>query len=495
VTTSEGSSGGAATTTTGETPTSGGGAGTTTGSESSGGESTVGTTTSGTTSEGMTTTGDPMSGDTSTGEPVDVDIEAALSRVDGLTWEEMDSQFPGYRYFMLYLQQPADHDDPDGLQFIHRMQLFHRHAAAPMVIDTEGYGVYPESQAMSEPAAMLRANQLVVEHRWFGTSRPEPADWSLLSIEQAAADHHRIRTILGDAIYGGPWVSTGISKGGMTASYYRRFYPDDVVATIAYVAPITFVELEKHYWQFLGAIKPACNASLTNFRRELLLRRQAMLGRVVGEAMMQGYDYEIVGEERALEVTALKFGWTFWQRGLGDMCPDVPTANATDDQLWSFLQAVRPVYWMADEFTAELEPYYWQVASQLGTARTDETALADLLIYPGFDTPLSYIEPGIGKAPWYTPEPMLAVQAWVTDEADAMLFVYGERDPWTAGAYAVNPEHDVHRLVVAGGSHSASIDMLAPADRELAYERIEAWTGVTPIAAPGTPRPWAAMLP
>ncbi len=83
---------------------------------------------------------------------------------------------------------------------------------------------------------MLDANFVSVEHRFFGPSTPQEKDWDFLTIQQAAGDYHHVRTLLG-AIYKDQWISTGISKGGETATYYRFFYPDDVVVTVPYVAP------------------------------------------------------------------------------------------------------------------------------------------------------------------------------------------------------------------------------------------------------------------
>jgi hypothetical protein len=37
----------------------------------------------------------------------------------------------------------------------------------------------------------------------------------------------------------GKWINAGESKGGVTSVLHRRFYPCDVEATVAYVAPIS----------------------------------------------------------------------------------------------------------------------------------------------------------------------------------------------------------------------------------------------------------------
>ena len=72
--------------------------------------------------------------------------------------------------------------------------------------------------------------------RTVNRSAPASMDWSKLDIWQAATDHHRLVTAL-KPLYPARWISTGASKGGMASVYHRRFYPADVTATIAYVAP------------------------------------------------------------------------------------------------------------------------------------------------------------------------------------------------------------------------------------------------------------------
>ena len=57
------------------------------------------------------------------------------------------------------------------------------------------------------------ANQISIEHRFFGESRPEPADWSKCMIEQMAADQHAIIAAL-RTVYDGACLTTGGSKGG-----------------------------------------------------------------------------------------------------------------------------------------------------------------------------------------------------------------------------------------------------------------------------------------
>src|SRR5688500_13585637 len=167
----------------------------------------------------------------------DGDLADVLAASPGMTVTEEEVE-PPYRFFRLEYQQPVDHADPDGAAFGQRMTLVHRDPEAPMILHTGGYHLY-EQPFLSELGVLLDGNQVHVEQRFFGPSRPDPADWAMLTIEEAAADHPRIVEALAP-LYRGAWLSTGASKGGMTSIFHRRFYPDDVDVTVPYVPPISF---------------------------------------------------------------------------------------------------------------------------------------------------------------------------------------------------------------------------------------------------------------
>src|SRR6185503_19153486 len=177
-------------------------------------------------------------------------------------------------------------------------------------------------------------NQIDVEQRFFEPSRPDPADWSFLTIEQAAADHHRIVAAL-RPIYCGKWVSTGSSKGGMTSIYHRRFYPDDVDATVAYVAPISFGAPDDRYHPFFDTVGSAsCRRKLRTYQRELLSRRAAMLSRMQDEADQNGLTFDrSSGIEGAFEDAVIEFSWGFWQYRGPSLCASIPGTAATDAAL------------------------------------------------------------------------------------------------------------------------------------------------------------------
>lgn len=409
------------------------------------------------------------------GEPAP-DILTQLEAIAGATVTEEPSDIGGYRYFLIDFEQPVDHAAPDGQRFSQRIALHHRSESAPTVLASTGYGLFLPYQYLEEPSLLLDANQLFVEHRFFSPSRPDPADWTKLDIEQAAADHHRIVEAF-RAIYDGRWISTGASKGGMTSVYHRRFYPDDVAGTVAYVAPLSYGLDDQRYVTFLAEVgSEPCRQALRDFQREVLLRRAAMLERATAQAVQDGYSYDIFGLDPTLESSVISVPFAFWQYGGSYLCADIPTSGATDDEVWSFLEQVSPVSGGADDSLLWFEPYYWQAYTELGAPGIDTSHLSDLLLYDLSaidDLPSVPIEPELDAAA------MQDIASWVATDGEGLLFVYGDSDPWTAGAFELGGATDSYRLFAPGQNHYAQINVLGSSDAQIAYDALESWAGVS----------------
>ncbi|HEU5059235.1 MAG TPA: S28 family serine protease [Kofleriaceae bacterium] len=383
-----------------------------------------------------------------------------------------------YRFFRIEFEQPVDHASPGGATFRQRITLLHRDLEAPMVLHTTGYyGVGGPFAA--EPTALLDANQIDTEQRFFLPSRPDPADWRLLTIEQAAADHHRIVAAL-RPIYCAKWVSTGASKGGMTSVYHRRFYPNDVDATVAYVAPISFGAPDDRYHPFFDTVATAgCRTALRSFQTELLERRAAMLTRMQNYAEQSGITFDrLSGTEGAFEDAIIEFPWGFWQYGSPSDCASIPPTTATDAALFSFLRDSGGLYFFGDDTIVTYSPYYYQAWTQLGYPSAPTAHIADLLETQAL--PRDYMPDGV--EPTYQPAAMQDVDQWVRGEAERILFVYGEFDPWYAGHFELGDAEDSLLLVAPGANHGAGISDLEAADRETATAALRRWMGVAALA-------------
>jgi hypothetical protein len=359
------------------------------------------------------------------------------------------------RVFHILFQQPLDHENPSRGTFTQRVWLAHHKQAAPMVLSTLGYDL---EQNREELTGILSANQISVEHRYFSASRPLPTDWSLLTIEQAAADHHAIVEAF-RRIYGGAWISTGASKGGMTALIHRARYPEDVDGTVAYVAPYSKTIEDPRFLPFFDQVgDAACRARLLALERGLLLRKQEMILRMLA---IPGDSFDRVGPEAAFNYSVVSLRWYFWQYEPAADCNGLPAAGASDDELWAAFRARGlPRFNAEDHEIARYEAYVYQAVRQLGYPAEPKQGLEDLLP-PG---PIPQGLP-VGENPSFDPAGMRAVQDWLLQHGERVMFVYGQDDPWSAGAFELGQGADLARFDVPGANHGAAISDLPDGPR------------------------------
>jgi len=160
----------------------------------------------------------------------------ALEAVDGVEVVSETRYFGQFQEaYELKFTQPVDHNYPSGAQFTQRIFIGHAGFDRPMVLSTSGYTA--RGLGGAEPAMLLKANLIRVEHRYFGESVPDPLVWDNLTVWQAATDLHRIVEAF-ETLYPGKWVSTGHSKDGQTTIQFKAIYPDDIDVAIPYVAPL-----------------------------------------------------------------------------------------------------------------------------------------------------------------------------------------------------------------------------------------------------------------
>jgi hypothetical protein len=406
------------------------------------------------------------------------DLLDRLRAIPGLTIVS-ESQPAGYRFFVLSLTQPIDHRKPHGGTFQQRLTLLHRSAEAPVVLFTGGYGLAVNPTASrTEPTQLLDGNQVSVEHRFFRSSRPAPADWDDLTIWQEATDEHRIVQAL-KTVYSGKWLQTGASKGGMTSVYHRRFYPDDVDGVVAYVAPNDRLNRPDHeYDEFFAHVSTeSCRTALENVQREALKRRDRMVALLEADAARNGYTFTgtLGSADRSFEMTILDTAWAFWQYSSEADCAAVPPVTATDAELYAWIDNITFFGFYTDQGLEYYTPYYYQAATQLGWPDLEFEHLRGLIRHRGLYQPNSVLPAALRSR--HDARPMLDVDHWVRARSTRMMFIYGENDPWSAERFTPS-KRDSHLYVAAGANHGANISRLSDEDRAAATATLLRWAEV-----------------
>jgi len=395
--------------------------------------------------------------------PDATDILDRLNELPGVTAQEVPPSVGFGRAFELDVVQPLDHEDPSGTTFVQRAYLTHTSESDLMVFAPNGYASNWNSS--QELGIILQANTLNVTHRFFIDSEPESMDWSYLNVRQSAADHHRIVTLL-KQIYSGKWLSAGASKSGETVLFHRRFYPDDIDASVAYVAPLLLSTQDPRCQPFLESIgTPEERDAIRSFQRRLLLARDSLLWRF--EAWFEANDLTLslpVGP--TFEGEVMGYEWAFWQYTRKTIA-DIPGPGASYDEMLDNLAVVSGIGGSADRNRYYYRPYVYQAYTEIGYPARDFAYLEDLLVYEQLSIREEYDFPP--EVPLdYRPEVIPDILQWVQTQGNNIVFIYGGADPWTGGAVELTGQTNALKITKPGADHRVRIADLDEKDMVIA---------------------------
>jgi hypothetical protein len=410
-------------------------------------------------------------------------IEDLLFDLPGVRFEALENVPEGCEgAWELAIRQPIDHNNPEQGHFYQRVFLTHRSDDAPIVMVTEGYN--RGRNYMSEIADLLDANQIIVEHRYFGESTPDSVDYKYLNIRQAAADLHNIRQVLG-AIYPADWVASGISKGGQTTIYYRYLYPDDVEVSVPYVAPINLALEDTRIYDFLDTVgTDACRAGIAAVQRRILTDYDESALRLKWHAKGAGVSFgEYLTFEEAFEYAVLEYPFSFWQWGAD--CSEIPADPATAplDTVMEHFLTVSGLDFFADESMEAYASHYVQCAVEFGYYSYQTEHLSGLLrALPEQLHPSAIFTPrDRTDIPAYDGGALAAeVMAWLETDGNRFIHIHGASDTWNATAYRPSAKQlrklDARTYFLPGQDHAgARFKNLTEEERSEALELIRKW--------------------
>jgi hypothetical protein len=387
------------------------------------------------------------------------------------------SNLTGYtESYQLILDEPLDHNHPEIGTFKHYVYLSHVDYNKPMVIETHGYNT---GNIKSEVSKLLNTNQVAVEYRFYGKSRPNPIPWEYLTNEQAVADYHDITVKLKE-LYKGKWISTGISKGGETALIYKAKYPNDVNISVPYVAPVINTLEDSRTTDRINTNGTVdCRSKIVAFQRSLLINRTAVMAEFTKYATNYGVSYTEVPMEEALEYATLEFPFSFWQ--WGGNCSSIPSSNASASQLFSFLNTIVGVDFYGDEKYNEYLPSFYQHMTELGYYGFDLIPVQDLLTIVKSPTNMRFAPK---NTPVYNPDYIKEVRNYLETKGDKIMYIYGGNDPWGACFVTPDPKLDYKMMVLPGGSHSTRIGSFPLQDQSQIMSTLNKWLAETTLQVP-----------
>jgi len=396
-------------------------------------------------------------------------VRSALLQVDGVVSVEYYSSNDIDTVYTIMFEQPINHHDPAMGSFTQKIYLTHRDFDAPVIFRLNGYASGQNSRI--ELVKMFKANQIYVEHRYFGESKPDGASWNYLSIEQSARDHHAIRNAFG-ALYTDKWISTGISKGGQTALFYKYFFPQDVTATVAYVAPVPTKREDDRIWPFIWSRgTEACQSKIKGFQRIILERRdeiEQLLDEMVKKRSMKLH----MPTDMALEYMVAEYPYSFWQYHKYT-CDQIPDGSAPAADLLSHLDSVATLFYYTDASYKAFQPAFYQFVSQIGYYNFDVSHLEGLTRHAEALDNRMFAPAGVELSNDFSL--VNDVREFLITRAQNVVYIYGGNDPWSACAIEPASSTNSFNIVHADGDHGTNITALNEEERARVLAALAGW--------------------
>jgi hypothetical protein len=380
----------------------------------------------------------------------EIELEKILYNLPDVQFKKYSKPEDKYLKYTLNIKQPLDHAHPEKGFFYQSAVLTHKGFAKPTVMETEGYEM---RYVGNEIEKLLDANNLNVEHRYFGTSKPDSLDWQYLTYEQVTADLHHVNQVF-RSIYKNKWISTGISRGGQTAIFYKYFYPDDVDLAVPYVAPVPIGLEDKRIYYFLDTVGTAeCRNKIFNVQRYLLEHEKEAVSKLKWYAKGKDLTFDYFGNiETAFEIWILEYPFSFWQ--IGDTpCDSIPTNRSVDDYLDHLIKGVGGIEFMADESIKQWAAHHYMSKVQTGYYGYDISRFKKYLHQLKGENPSAILAPKSMSYQPFDSSFTQKVSRWLDEKGNNILYVYGSIDTWSACRVIVSNKVNSKAYMIPNANH------------------------------------------
>ncbi|MBQ6747165.1 MAG: hypothetical protein IJR07_09010 [Bacteroidaceae bacterium] len=422
--------------------------------------------------------------------------------------------------YFCYFTQLVDHKDPSKGTFEQKVAItmnypFSKGEPVFNILHTQGYNTPDTADAVWTTSMHFPLlNEVQVEYRYFGTSLPEPFDnfdFTYLSSEQHSADLHTIVTALKQTdLFPGQWMSTGVSKSGITTALYAYYDElngwNDIDVYVPFCAPFMMTldnvavgdfieqgalgdmpELKQRIFD-IGRLAAEDSEAGAKFR-ELIVKNNIgaeIDASQLSESEIKGYVCSALNTYMSNLFSRLSYiNIDSWK----DLIPD-PNSNTLDlDELHFFMLASDREF---DETIAENKkkvstraeiseerriqflnmrradagwPYYVQAVLELGTYAFSYSFLEDCKYITKQDM-LNWQKDNLSSNVEY-PEYVSRYNGKMMEDflknlnttKKKMVFVYGGNDPWTGAAVpnSVTSNPNVKKFIIPHGTHNDDI--------------------------------------
>jgi len=408
----------------------------------------------------------------------ETDFSKLLKALDGIS-DVQTLESPVFKEkYVMKIRQNVDGDNADKGTFGQRIFVCLRDINAPTVIVTEGYsasyGMNPRYDI--ELGRLFGANLVLCEYRYFDQSVPEPCNWDYMTVGNSLRDLHHVRQIIGQ-LFKGKWISTGASKGGQTTMFYRAYYPDDVDASVSYVAPLNRGVEDGRHEKFLAkkAGTAEDRAMVLKAQQEMLKRRDTMLPLFQKYCDEHNYHFYLPIDE-IYDYVVMEYAFAHFQ--YGTKASQIPSLTGPDEPLFNhFMRVSGPDYFA---YPNKYLPFDVQAIRELGYYGY---SLKGLKKWTKVKNTKGYLNK-IMLTPelrHYKFDPTLYKHTvkFLKKEDPTMIFIYGEADPWSASGVCTwldcSKKANMRVYVQPGGDHGSNITNMPEPDKTDIMDRLNKW--------------------
>jgi hypothetical protein len=378
--------------------------------------------------------------------------------------------------YEILIDQYLDHKNPAAGKFTQRIILSDFNKYSPVIFVTEGYSAdYAlKPTYINELSRILDANQIIVEHRYFGKSMPNSPNWDYLTIENECADLHQILKIF-KRIYNNQnkWIATGISKGGHNTLAYKAFYPNDADIWIPYVAPVNFGVEDGRHEKFLDNVgSAACRNKIEEFQKEILMKRDSV--QPLLDSLIQANKYTFrINKDEVLDYCVLEYKFAFWQWGTN--CADIPVSTDNIHNKFEHLIKICNPDYFSIEGIEPIKAFFIQAAKEIGYYGYDVKPLIPYLKIKDAEGYLNEIFLPENTSFKFSKKTSKFIEKSLQKNGNYVLLIYGEYDPWTASGLVVKPSSTATKIVIPKGSHKSRIATMQYKQKADIYMLLETW--------------------
>ncbi|MBI9033699.1 MAG: aminopeptidase [Bacteroidales bacterium] len=401
----------------------------------------------------------------------ELELYPKLLNLPGVEVIKVTSSDVWKEFYSLKITQYVDHKKQKDT-FTQRVFVGHRGLDNNTLLITEGYGAQYASNPNynNELSDYLNSNQITIEHRYFLESVPKQKEWKYLTVANAAADHHHIVELL-KPIYENKWINTGISKGGQTSIYHRYHYPEDVDVTVGYVCPLNFGPEDKRVYTFLQNVGPETKRDSIFSYQKIMLEQKAEFMPIFEDYCAKNHLNFKISLEAAYEFCILEYSFAYWQWG-SYAYTAIPSATSDTKYKFDHLMKISSPDYFSTESHKYFGSFFYQAFTEIGYYGYDIKPFGDLVVAIK-DHNASFHKPDGGRKR-YKYSSMKKVNKWLEKDADHMMFIYGEYDPWSSTAVDVN-NTNLKKYVKPEGSHATRIANMPDTMRNEILGQLQQW--------------------